>query len=65
VFSGSQTIQQRAPVQAGGTIGVTPSELETSPVLWVAQPGDRIILDFDEVAGGTPTVDGIIFIEPM
>jgi hypothetical protein len=65
IFSGAQTIQQRAPVQGGGTIGVTPSELNTSPVTWIAQPGDRIILDFDEVAGGTPTVDGIIFIEPM
>lgn len=64
VFSGSQTIQQRAPVQGGGTAGVTPSELNTPSVTFIAQPGDRLSLAIDEVAGGTPTVDGIIYIEP-
>src|SRR5438876_4401329 len=29
VFTGSETIQERTPVQAGGTAGVTPSELNT------------------------------------
>lgn len=65
VFSGSQTIQQRAPVQGGGTAGTTPSELNTSPVIWRAMPGDRLILSYDEVAGGTPTVDGLIVVEPI
>lgn len=65
VFSGGQTIQQRSPVQGGGTAGVTPSELNTSPVVWIAAPGDRVILQYDEVAAGTPTVDGIVFVEPM
>jgi hypothetical protein len=65
LFSGSQTIQQRSPIQGGGTAGVTPSELNTPPVSWVAMPGDRIIPQIDEVAGGTPTVDGIVQIEPL
>jgi len=65
LFSGAQTIQQRSPVQGGGTAGTTPSDLNTPAVAFVAQPGDRLILNFDEVAGGTPTVDGIVFIEPM
>jgi hypothetical protein len=65
LYSGAQTIQQRSPVQGGGTAGVTPSELNTPPVAWIAQPGDRLIPQFDEVAGGTPTVDGVLFIEPL
>jgi hypothetical protein len=65
VYSGSQTIQERAPIQAGGTIGVTPSELNTAATTWIAMPGDRLKLAIDEVAGGTPTVDGLIVIEPL
>lgn len=65
IFSGSQTIQERSPVQAGGTIGVTPSELNTPAVTFIAQPGDRLKLSIDEVAAGTPTVDGIVYIEPV
>src|SRR5437879_12044453 len=29
IYSGSETIEERGPVQAGGTIGVTPAELNT------------------------------------
>lgn len=65
VFSGSQTIQERSPVQSGGTAGVTPAELNTPAITFIAQPGDRLKLAIDEVAGGTPTVDGIIYIEPF
>jgi len=65
VSSGSQTIQERSPIQAGGTAGVTPAELNTSPTTFVAAPGDRLKLAIDEVAGGTPTVNGLVRIEPM
>jgi hypothetical protein len=65
IYSGSQTIQERSPVQAGGTIGVTPAELNTPAVTFIAQAGDRLKLAIDEVAGGTPTVDGIVYIEPV
>ena len=65
VNSGTTTIQQRSPIQGGGTAGVTPSVLNTPPTTWIAGPGDIIQLAIDEVAGGTPTVDGIITVEPM
>lgn len=64
IVSGTQTIQQRAPVQAGGTAGVMPNPLNQVPVVWQAAPGDQINISIDETAGGTPTVNGIIVIEP-
>jgi hypothetical protein len=65
VTSGSQSIQERSPVQVGGTAGVIPSELNTAPLLWMAAPGDRLKLSIDETAAATPTVDGLIVIEPL
>src|SRR5436190_18909579 len=64
VYSGSETIQERSPVQAGGTIGVTPSELNTPAISFLAAAGDRLKLVIDEVLGGTPTVDGLIIANP-
>lgn len=65
IFSGSQNIQQRSPVQGGGTAGVTPSPLNTPVIDFQAAPDDLLSILDDEVAGGTPTVDGIITIEPL
>lgn len=65
VYSGGQTIRQRSPVQGGGTAGTTPSDLNTNPEVWVASPGDRLILQYDEVSAGTPTLDGVIEVEPI
>lgn len=65
VYSGSQTIVERSPVQGGGTAGTTPSELNTTPDIFVAQPGDRLKISNDNVTAGTPTVDGIIIVEPI
>src|SRR5258708_26699837 len=65
IYSGSETIRERTPLQAGGTAGVTPSELNTPADAWLAAGGDRLKLVIDEVAGGTPTVDGIIIANPM
>lgn len=65
VYAGGQTIQQRSPIQSGGTAGVTPSDLNTNPLTFIAQPGDRLILSIDEVGGVTPTVDGVIYVEPV
>jgi hypothetical protein len=64
-FTGSQTVQQRSPVQGSGTAGLIPSENVVAPLTFMAAPGDRIILNYDEVAGGTPTVNGMIRIEPL
>ncbi len=64
IFSGSETIRERTPVQGGGTAGTTPSELNTPADSWRSAGGDRLKLVIDEVAGGTPTVDGIIIVNP-
>ncbi len=63
--SGSETIVEESPVQAGGTIGVTPSPLNTPVVAWNAPAGDLLKLTFRETAGATPTVDGIIEVVPL
>lgn len=64
VYSGSETIQERSPVQAGGTAGTTPSELNTPAVSWIAAGGDRLKLLIDNTTAGTPTVDGVIIANP-
>lgn len=65
IYSGSQTIIQRSPVQGAGVAGTTPSSLNTPTTSFVAAPGDRLLILNDEVAAGTPTVDGIINVEPV
>lgn len=65
IFTGSQNIQQRSNVQAGGTAGVTPSSLNTPVIDWQAAPDDLLTDFLDEVGGAAATVDGIIAIEPM
>ena len=63
--SGSETIVEESPVQSGGTAGVIPSSLNTPIQGWIAAAGDRLKLNFRETAAGTPTVDGIIEIQPL
>src|SRR5437899_12352003 len=63
IFSGSETIQERVPVQGGGSAGVTPSELNTPAVSFQAAAGDRLKLVIDEVSGGIPTVDGVLVLD--
>lgn len=64
-YSGSQTIQERSPIQSGGTVGVMPAPLNTTPITFVAGFMDRLKLAIDEVAGGTPSVHGVVEIEPL
>src|SRR5256884_6750323 len=45
--------------------GVTPSELNTPAVSFQAAAGDRLKLVIDEVSGGTPTVDGVVILNPI
>jgi len=63
--SGSETIVEESPVQAGGTIGVIPSSLNTPIQGWRAAAGDRLKLSYRETAGGTPNIEGIIEINPL
>ncbi len=65
VYSGSETIMERSPVQGGGTAGTTPSELNTPAVAWQAAAGDRVKVVIDNTTAGTPTVDGIIIVNPL
>ena len=65
ITSGSETIVEESPVQAGGTIGVTPSPLNTSADSWIGAAGDRLKISIREILAGTPTVDGVIEVEPL
>jgi len=65
IFTGSQNIQQRSPVPGGGTAGITPVTFNTPLIDFQATPDDLLSILNDEVLAGTPTVDGIITIEPL
>ena len=58
--SGSETIVEESPTQAGGTAGVTPSALNTPVQGWLAAGGDLLKLRYRNTSVGTITVDGII-----
>jgi hypothetical protein len=64
LYSGSETIQERSPVQGGGVAGTTPTEFTTAPVSFIAAAGDRLKVVIDNTTAGTPTVDGVIIINP-
>lgn len=65
ISTGSTVIQQRAPVQGGGTAGTTPSALNTPAVEFIGDAGDEVVISNDEVAAGAPTVDGYIDVNPV
>ena len=63
--SGSETIVEESPVQAGGTAGVTPSPLNTPVEGWHAAAGDLLKLRFRNDNAATATIDGIIEVIPL
>jgi len=63
--SGSETIVEESPVQAGGTAGVIPAPLNTPVQGWHAAAGDRLKLSYRNTSGATITLDGIIEIVPL
>lgn len=65
IFTGSQNIQQRSPVPAGGTAGTIPVTFNTPMIDFQATPDDLLSILNDEVGGAAANVDGIITIEPM
>lgn len=65
ITSGSTQIQPEAPVQVGGTSGVTPVADTTPVISFNAPAGDRLQLNLRETAGATPVVDGIVYVEPL
>lgn len=64
ILSGTTEVAQRSPIQGGGTAGVTPVPQTTPLFQFFADAGDEIDMAIDEVAGGTPTVDGWVNAEP-
>lgn len=60
ITSGSDTLQEESPIQAGGTAGVTPSSLNTEAVRDFVAAGDRLKIRDRNTSGGTITVDGMI-----
>ena len=63
--SGSETIVEESPVQAGGTIGVIPSPLNTPVQGWMAAAGDLLKLSYRNTTAGALNIDGIIEVMPM
>jgi len=63
--SGSETIVEESPTQAGGTTGVTPSPLNTPAQGWHAAAGDLLKLAYRNTSGGAVIVDGIIEVLPL
>ena len=63
--SGSETIVEESPVQAGGTTGVTPSSLNTPIQGWHAAAGDLLKLRYRNTSGGAVIIDAIIEVQPM
>jgi hypothetical protein len=65
VFSGSETIQEESQIQSGGTAGVTPSDLNTPSVEFLAPAGDRLKFNARNTTGGALTVDFIVYAHPV
>ena len=65
ITSGSETITEESPVQAGGVKGVTPSPLNTPPDSWIAAAGDRLKLSYRNPTAGIVDLAGVIDVEPV
>jgi hypothetical protein len=58
ITSGSDTLQERAPVSAGGTAGVLPSPLDVPEQTDEVAAGDRQKIQYENTTGGAITVNG-------
>lgn len=65
ISSAGETLKQESPVQAGGTAGLTPSRLNTEPVVGRAAPLQKIRVGYRNPTGGAITVDGQIILSPI
>ena len=64
ITSGSDTLQERSPVPAGGVAGVIPSDLDSPPIMDEVAAGDRQKILYDNNSGGTVSVQGMIDYTP-
>jgi hypothetical protein len=65
ISSAGETLKQESPVQAGGTAGLTPSRLNTEPVVGRAQPLQKIRVGYRNPTAGAITIDGQIILTPV
>jgi hypothetical protein len=65
IRTGSEEVQDETPVQSGGTAGVTPSPLNTTPTEFIAPAGDRVAVTIRNTTGGALTCDGLVQVEPI
>lgn len=64
IYSGSETIQQEAPLDGGGTANVLPNSFKVEPIGFRAPGGDRLVLNFRNTTGGALAVTGVIDVNP-
>ena len=62
---GTEAVQPKSQVQGGGTAGVLPNPLSTSPIEFLVEAGQEIQPLFTEVLAGTPTLNFLIEIEAV
>jgi len=65
VTTGSDTLQERSPVSAGGTAGLIPSKFDVPELVDEVAAGDRIKISYENTSAGTITVDGEIDYMPV
>ncbi len=64
ITSGSDTLQERSPVPAGGTAGVIPSVFDVPAVMDEVAGGDRLKILYENTTGGAINVEGVIDYKP-
>ena len=64
ISSGSDTLQERSPVSAGGAAGTLPSALDQLPVSDDIAAGDRIKIFYENTSAGSITLNGTIVLQP-
>lgn len=65
ITSGSDTLQERSPVSAGGTAGVIPSTFDTPVLVDEVAGGDRIKIQYENTTIGAVDVQGEIDYTPQ
>ena len=63
ISTGSETVQQRSPVPAGGVAGNIPSSFDVPSVDWTGASGDLQLIEYNNPTVGIITVDGQIAYE--
>lgn len=64
ITSGSDTLQERSPVPAGGTAGSIPSPFDVPAIVDEVAAGDLQKILYENTSGAAITVDGVINYTP-